>query len=301
MSVPVRIALVGAGAMGGRHARVLRRSCGARLAMVVDRHRHRAEEVAAADAGCVATDRLEDALTCDAAIIATPADQHLDAALAFLLAGRPVLVEKPVAESLEDVRRLVDTAERSGLPLMCGFVERFNPAVTSASAMLPEVPLYMVAERHSPPVPRIQTNIVHDLLIHDVDLAIHFMAGAGVDLVRTLTAAGAATPDAAGCHLGFAGGATARLSASRARQGRLRSFVIGTASSRIELDLARPGLFMQRPGRSRPTPIPVPADGTPLALQLRHFLALVDGRGDSALERNRLLAPHRVTAHLVGA
>jgi predicted dehydrogenase len=300
VSAPIRVALVGAGAMGGHHARVLHLSRGARLAIVVDRHRDRAEKVAA-DTGCAATDRLEDALTCDAAIIATPADQHLEAALAFLLAGKPVLVEKPVAESLEDVRRLVDTSQRSGLPLMCGFVERFNPAVMTAATLLPEAPRHMVAERHSPPVPRIKTHIVHDLLIHDVDLAIHFMAGAGINQVRRRAEAGAPSPDAAGCHLGFAGGATARLSASRARQDRVRTFVIETASGRIELDLVRPRVFVQGPDGTRPTEIPILVNEEPLARQLQHFLALIDGRADVALERTRLFEPHRVTAQLVGA
>jgi predicted dehydrogenase len=285
--------------MGGRHARVLHLSRGARLAMVVDRHRDRAEKVAA-DTGCAATDRMEDAMTCDAAIIATPADQHLDAALAFLLAGKPVLVEKPVAESLEDVCRLVDASERGGLPLMCGFVERFNPAVMTAATLLPEAPRHMVAERHSPPVPRIRTHIVHDLLIHDVDLAIHFMAGAGIDQVRRRAEAGALFSDAAGCHLGFAGGATARLSASRARLDRVRTFVIETASGRIELDLVRRRVLVQEPDGTRPTEIPVLVDEEPLARQLQHFLALIDGRADVALERARLVEPHRVSAQLVG-
>ncbi|MDQ1567738.1 MAG: hypothetical protein QOF96_2618, partial [Actinomycetota bacterium] len=251
--------------------------------------------------GCAATDRLEDALSCDAAIIATPADQHVEAALAFLLAGKPVLVEKPAAETLEDVRRLVEASERSGVPLMCGFVERFNPAVVTAATLLPETPRHMVAERHSPPVARIQTDVVLDLLIHDVDLAIHFMAGAGIDQVRPQAEAGAPSSDAAGCHLGFAGGATARLSASRAHLDRVRSFVIETASARIELDLARPGVFVRGPGGARPTEVPVPAHEEPLACQLQHFLALIDGRADAALERARLLESHRVAAQLVGA
>lgn len=314
MSAPVRIALVGAGAMGRRHARALLAVDGALLAVVVDPHTDRAERIAA-EAGGRATTRIEDALACDAAIVATPADHHVGPAVAFLEAGRPVLVEKPLAEDLAGVWRIIETSERCGVPVMCGFVERFNPVVTATAALLSEPPLRMAALRHSPPVPRVRTGVVHDMLIHDIDLAIRFAGDAAVDRVDVVVGDDApvgAPGDTATCVLGFANGATASLSANRSSVDRQRVFVIDTPTGRFDLDLARRALTrydvparggdavgtVVETGRGRPGHRPV---DEPLALQLQHFLALVEGRGDAGYERRRLTGPHLVAARILSA
>lgn len=317
MRAPVRVALVGAGAMGWRHARAVLAIDGARLTMIVDVHRDRAERLAA-EAGGRATTRIEDALACDAAIVATPADKHVGPAVAFLEAGCPVLVEKPLAEDLAGVHRIIATSERCGVPVMCGFVERFNPVVTAAAALLAGPPLRMTALRHSPPIPRVRTGVVHDMLIHDIDLAIRFAGDAAVDRVDVMAGdkapvGGSGPPgDAAACLLGFANGATASLSANRSGVDRRRVFLIDTPTGRLDLDLARRVLTRyDRPARggdSTRTVVEPPPGGPgnrsvdePLALQLRHFLALVEGRRDAAHERRRLTEPHLVAARILSA
>ncbi|HEV7535655.1 MAG TPA: Gfo/Idh/MocA family oxidoreductase [Acidimicrobiia bacterium] len=300
MTAPVRVAVVGAGAMGTRHARVIHRNGRSRVAVVMDIHRDRAQKLAA-DTGCRATDRLETALDCDAAVIATPADRHTEAAVAFLEAGKPVLVEKPLAENLAGVHRILAVSERRGVPVLCGFVERFNPAVVAAASLLAEPPRRMLARRQSPPRPHIRTSVVHDLLIHDVDLAVGFAGGAAIERISPGVAPpGRVAAEAAGCGLDFVGGAVATLSADRCSPDRIRMFTIETESEVIELDLAR--RWVTAYGRARRTNWhwPTPAEGDALDRQLDHFLDVVGGRRDTGGERHRLLAAHLVTTSLDG-
>lgn len=298
MRAPVRVAIVGAGPMGARHAGVIQRNGRSRLAVVMDIHRDRAERLAA-ETGAQATDRLEGALACDAAVIATPADRHTEAAVAFLEAGKPVLVEKPLAENLAAVRRILDVADRRGVPVLCGFVERFNPAVRAAASLLSEPPRRMLARRQSPPRPHLRTSVVHDLLIHDVDLAIGFTGGAAIERISPAAPPGQEGTEAAGCGLDFADGAVATLSADRCSPDRIRIFTIETAGEVIELDLAgrRLSAYDRAGGRLRHWPA---AAADALDRQFDHFLDVVEGRGDVSGERRRLLASHLVTTSLVG-
>ena len=303
MRAPVRLALVGAGAMGERHARSADAAAGVQVDVVVDRHLDRAGRIAARS-GCRAADRLDDALRrCDAAVVATPADEHTETALAFLEAGRPVLVEKPLADRLDDVECLIVASERYGVPLMCGFVERFNPAVTAAATLLSAPPRRMAAQRCSPPVPRMRTGVVHDLLIHDIDLALLFAGGAPVDGVAVRTGpgglgnagAGAGVGAGTGCTIAFASGATASLWASRASERWIRRFALESAGHVLELDLARPSVTVS----SRRLDITRTGPGADaLGRQLRHFLALIHGQASAARERAGLRPPHVVAARL---
>jgi predicted dehydrogenase len=284
--------------MGRHHARAIERTAGVCVSVVVDRHLDRARQIADLTGGH-ATDRLEDALGCDAAVVATPSDEHTDPALAFLNAGRPVLVEKPLAERLDDVQRLVEASARRDVPLMCGFVERFNPAVRAAVALLSGAPVHMASRRSSPPVPRVRTGVVHDLLIHDIDLAIHFTGGVLVEdvVARPGDLPNGGRGDEAGCAIAFADGATAFLWASRMSDPE-RKFVIDTPDQRFELDLARPALIVS----GRPRDLPGTGPGAdPLASQLQHFLTLLQGRVDGGPERARLAPPHVAAARLLAA
>jgi predicted dehydrogenase len=293
--------------MGAHHARVMQTSR-ARLGVVVDRHRERAERLARR-AGCPASDRLEDAFGCDAAIVAAPAEHHAEIALALLEAGRPVLVEKPMADELVDVRRILDVSERSGVPVMCGFVERFNPAVAAAAALLNEAPVHMIAVRHSPPVPRIRTSVVHDLLIHDIDLAVRFAGGVSIERIAGLATApaGSYSHEQADCILGFADGAIANLSANRVSQRKVRTFAIQTPSLLIDIDLARQEVVVCRHGIEGGSPdrtgnavdVPPVRPIEPLARQLTYFLALAEGQEDADGERRQLLPSHVAAARLL--
>jgi predicted dehydrogenase len=132
------VGVVGLGFMGRRHARFISRLEGARLAGVCDLDAALANEVAAACGGRVYADAasLAGAPDVAAVIVCTPEDHHVAPALAALTAGKPLLVEKPVAHSLDAARSIVAAAERSGVPVVVGHLLRFEPRWVAAHQRL---------------------------------------------------------------------------------------------------------------------------------------------------------------------
>ena len=312
---PLKIALVGVGAMGSHHARVASGSMRARLFAVVDQDAARAEAVAG-DIGCLATADVAVAARSDAAIVATPTESHLDIALGLLELGRPLLIEKPLAPDLPAVQAILDASRKHDVPVMCGFVERFNPVLGTALSLLDGPPVHVVAIRHSPPAERIISGVVSDMLIHDLDLAVQIAGDQDVaDVVSTLwRPSGSPTAEIADCTIRFSGGTVATLSASRVSQRKVRSLTIATETQLIELDLLRQDISVYRHVRHEQlggasttyraeTVIDIPFvrhAGEPLALQFEHFLDLVEGRADAETERRRALPAHELASRIGG-
>lgn len=312
MNQPARIALIGAGLMGSLHARVITQSRDADLSCIVDPD---------SGSGQALADRfnsrwvpkLDDLGPFDAVVIATPTSMHLDWGLAALSAGKPVLVEKPISENMAETKLLVDTARRSGVPLTCGLLERFNPAVLTALEIVDQ-PIHVTAVRHSPYVPRIPTGVAHDLLIHDVDLVLRLATS---PLVRLEAAFGRSHPksepeteDVAEVSLVFDNGMLAGLSASRVSQRKQRVIEIAEVERLVEIDLVRQDVTVYRHvdadflegGYRQQTVIDIPAITNarePLAAQLDHFLAIIRGEADAEAELASLLPAHEVVERLV--
>lgn len=296
----LRVALVGAGSMGSNHARTIAMSADTVLSAVVDRDLNRAAEVADRF-GAVASSSLEAALRSDAVVVATTAESHLEVASQFLEAGIPTLVEKPLALDPREVASMLSLAEVSGTPFMCGFVERFNPVVVAAREhlLMEGPPIHLVGLRHSPPNPRAVLSVVHDLLIHDLDLVFALTGeliaepGAGTAWISPHTG----FAEIADATLKLASGAVATVSASRAGQRKVREFRVATESALLELDLLRRTLTIYRhvsqealrfaSGYRAETVVDLPfvrQEGEPLALQLRHFVGLARGEVDPITE-----------------
>ena len=128
----LRIGVIGAGIMGSNHARVLAGLPDIRLVGVVDplpEHRARATDFA----GCRAFARLDELFAegVDAVTVAAPTHLHHEIALACIERNIHILVEKPIASSVEEGHEIVAAARRAGVTLMVGHVERFNPAVAA--------------------------------------------------------------------------------------------------------------------------------------------------------------------------
>jgi predicted dehydrogenase len=219
-----------------------------------------------------------------------------------------------VTPDLETSRALVACAERRGVPLMCGFVERFNPVVATMRTLLDEEPVHIVGLRHSPETPRSTLSVVFDLLIHEIDLALCYMGGSRPSRVCGATSTAGRDPimEVADCLLQFPGGAIATLSASRASQRKVRTQLVSTSTALYDVDLLRQDLTVYRhrahaqgvgagqaAGYRAETVIDIPFvrhTGEPLALQFAHFLELVSGRSDPCAERNSILPAHEVAA-----
>lgn len=296
--------------MGGNHARVIADSDVAELALIVDTDPSRGRALAD-HAGCEFSTHLEAARRCDAAVIATPTRAHPQQACALLQAGLPLLVEKPLAPTVGESERIIREACTSGVPLMCGFVERFNPAVTTVLALLEERPVHVVALRHSPVTPRTTLSVVFDLLIHDIDLTLRYAKPHRLPRVASsLTYAGAQVAQVADCVLDFDGALVATLSSSRSSQRKVRTHLIETPSVLYEVDLLRQDVTVYQhrthaliggpaPSYRAETVVDIPFvrhGGEPLLLQLRHFVRLLDGKVEVESERKSILPAHVVAA-----
>jgi predicted dehydrogenase len=303
------IAVIGAGYIGTNHARVIADCPRADLGVIVDVDHNRGRRTAQQFDTAFSPD-ISSAMDCNGAIVATTTGTHIEIALRLIDAGVPLLVEKPIATDLLDVELLCQAIEDRGVRLMCGFIERFNPVITAALSLLSEHPTHIVAIRHSPAAPRIMNSVVHDLLIHDLDLTCQFMSGEEVVRVGGTSWAppGSNVAEIADCTLQFASGAIATLSSSRAGQRKLRSIQIGTPSMLLDLDLLRQDLTVYRNVRQEQdddtltyraeTIVDIPFvrhSGEPLALQLNHFLDLIDGRVNATAELKGILTAHRLS------
>ena len=170
---PVRVGVVGVGIMGFNHARVLADLANVELVGVADPDRSQAMRVGKA-LGCeaVASHKNLIDLGIDAVIVAAPTHLHHPIAIDCIGAGLHVLVEKPIAPSVEEGRQIVASARTKGVKLMVGHVERFNPSVqTIKQAIKGECILSIGITRVGPFPPRMSNvGVVIDLAVHDIDL-----------------------------------------------------------------------------------------------------------------------------------
>jgi predicted dehydrogenase len=276
----IRMGVAGAGVFGRNHLRVIAASPRARLAAVYDPDLDRAR-AAAAEFGCEACASLDElAARCNAAVVASPTTTHADVACRLLEAGLDVLVEKPMAATEEEARRMIDTALRHGRLLQVGHLERFNPAVESAFRLL-RLPLFFEVHRLSVFSPRsLDVDVVADLMIHDLDLVLA-MTGEQPSEVR---AAGIAVlspkPDIANVRLEFPGGCIANLTASRVSTERVRKLRFFQPRQYVSVDYSKQECLSIRVTEDRQVRFePQPVEKSePLARQLESFLGSIETR-----------------------
>jgi predicted dehydrogenase len=183
----VRVALIGAGAMGANHARVLRDLEGIDITGVIDRDLQRATAIGrryGAPFGDDPVRHLESERP-DAAVIAVPTSSHVAIALAAIERGVHVLVEKPLAATVEEAEILVDAASANGVTLAVGHIERCNPAVVELKRLLDEGALgrtFMLHSRRLSPFPAriMDVGVAADLATHEVDM-MRYLTGAEVE------------------------------------------------------------------------------------------------------------------------
>ncbi len=218
----IRTAVVGVGAFGQNHARVLAGLPNAELVAVVDASEARAKEIAA-KYGCEAfTDYRQLIGKADAVCVAAPTVSHAEIGVALLEAGIDVLVEKPLAADLAAADRLIEAAAKRQRVLQVGHLERFNPAVEEA-VKVAALPLFFEVHRLSTFAPRsLDIDVVLDLMIHDLDIVLAMVdsplnriEAAGVPILSR-------QPDIASVRLVFENGCVANLTASRVSTERVR-------------------------------------------------------------------------------
>jgi predicted dehydrogenase len=235
----VRIAVVGAGAFGRNHIRILKELPGVDFAGAVDPSPDRRSEVGA-QFGVPTFETLAHVPgRIDAAVVATPTTAHASVGCELLQAGVDVLVEKPIAATVAEALALVEAARRRGRILQVGHLERFNPAVQAVRAAL-DLPLFFEIHRMSLFTPRsLDVDVVLDLMIHDVDILLS-MTGS---LPSEIRAAGirilSPKVDIANVRLAFPNGCIANLTASRVSTEKIRKLRLFQPGQYISLDYAR--------------------------------------------------------------
>lgn len=235
----IRVAVIGVGHLGRIHARILARQPRAELVAVVDSDEARAREVAS-ELGCRALGGSADlAHELDAAIVAVPTTHHEAVAVPLLERGVACLVEKPLAPDLAAADRILAAAARGGARLAAGHVERFEPGVRKVVELGVE-PRFIECHRLSTFRFRsLDVGVVHDLMIHDLDLVLHFIDSE----VESLDASGGTiltdSIDLASVHLVFRNGARANVTASRVSLTPMRRFRLFSGSSYVSLDFTK--------------------------------------------------------------
>ncbi len=242
----MRVAVVGVGHLGKHHARILASLPGVELTAVVDTNQARAEEIAAAN-GTRALMRATSLIgKVDAVSIAVPTEQHLAVALPFLEAGTSVLVEKPMARSLEEADLMIAAAAKSGAVLAVGHTERFNPAVEVARPMLTDPRFIEVHRLGTFPERSLDIDVVFDLMIHDLDVVLSLVHSE----VESIEAVGVPVltgrVDIANARLRFANGCIANLTASRISRDRVRKIRFFQPAAYVSIDYGAQKVEMYR-------------------------------------------------------
>jgi predicted dehydrogenase len=281
---PVRIAVIGVGHLGRHHVRLLATMPGATEVAAVDRDLSRAR-AAAEQAGCEALADARDLVgRVDAVVVAVPTVDHLAVARPFLERGVHVLVEKPMARSLEEADELVSLAERSGALLAVGHTERFNPAMRAAEATLTSPRFIEVHRLSGFPERSLDIDVVFDVMIHDLDiiLAVDRTEVASVEAVGIPVL----TPhvDIANARVRFASGCVANVTASRISRDKVRKVRFFQRDMYVSIDYAAQEVeawrLRHRDGE-RPSieggPLPV-AKAEPLAVELADFVDAIRER-----------------------
>lgn len=292
---PPRIGVVGAGALGFHHVRLLRDLPGIVFRGFFDIRPNRGQEVSA-ELGVQAFPSLEALLdVVDAVTIVVPTPAHADVARVALARRLHLLIEKPLAASVVEADELVDTARRQGTLLQTGHVERFNRAVRAALPLV-DRPRFIESDRLAPFTPRgSDVAVVLDLMIHDIDLVRTLIPDRVVDVAAVGVPLLTPSVDIANARLSFASGAVANITASRVSRERLRKIRIFQPSGYFSLDLAAGTGEFYRLRRdvdlaalaAEGRPLEIDAfvermtldapDGEPLKLELESFVAAVRG------------------------
>jgi predicted dehydrogenase len=283
----VRVGVLGIGAMGRNHARVLAALPGVALAGVCD-VRHEAAAAVAAEHGTRAFPGVEElAAGCDAMVLAVPTVQHAALGCELLRRGLHLLVEKPLAASLAEADELIGAAAAAGRVLAVGHVEFWNPAVQALLALgMP--PRFVEVQRLAVFTPRsLDVDVVLDLMIHDLQI-LHALDGSAVREVRA-TGVPVLSPrtDIANVRLEFVSGCVANLTASRVSAERVRKLRTFLPSRYYSIDYYAQEIHGYRlvEGPSGRQIVPDNLDvvrAEPLRRELEAFVAACAGGGGSA-------------------
>ena len=234
----VRVAVIGVGALGKHHARILAALPEAELVAIVDINEARAKEIGGlvnAPAFTTASDVIG---RVDAVTVAVPTESHLKVAMPFLERGLGVLVEKPLARNAPEAEQMIDAAAKSGAVFGVGHTERYNPAVEGVRPLLDHPRFIEVHRLGTFPDRSLDIDVVFDLMIHDLDVVLSIVPSEVVAVEAVGVAVLTPKPDIANARLKFASGCIANITASRISKDRVRKIRIFQRDAYLSVDYA---------------------------------------------------------------
>jgi len=244
---PIKTAVIGVGHLGYHHARLYTALDGAELVGVCDSREDHGRKVAEefGTRYCATVQELIDA-GIQGASVAVPTVGHHEIVLQLLNAGIDVLVEKPIATTLDQAKEMVALANEKGCLLQVGHVERFNGAVMALTKAIKK-PRFIECHRMSPfPNRGDDVSVILDLMIHDIDVIMALDDSEIVSIDAVGIPVLSKEEDIANVRLRFASGCVANLTASRISLERMRKIRIFEANAYVSTDYSEQQVMIYR-------------------------------------------------------
>lgn len=244
----IRIGIIGAGSMGERHCRVCANLPRVELVGVTDLNQERGRRVAEAYEITFFADRRALLSQLNAVTIAASTPAHYALVAECLEQGLHVMVEKPIAETIEQAQQLVQMADERGLTLQVGHIERFNPAFIELKHVTEDVRLIGINMRRLSPFDTSNTDVdvIRDLMIHDLDLAVDLVGSELEGITAWGRSINTGAIDHAVANLSFRDGPIATLFASRVTEQKVRAIEIIAEGAYVEADLLNKTVMVHR-------------------------------------------------------
>jgi predicted dehydrogenase len=222
----MKIGLIGCGYLGKIHAKCIKEVENLELAGVFDISQEAAKETAEQFETVAYTDLQALISHCDVLDIVSATVTHFELAKKTILAGKHCFIEKPLTATIEEAENLIKLAQKQNVIVQVGHVERYNPAFLAALPHLTK-PFYIEAFRLCKFNTRgIDVSVVHDLMIHDIDLVLSIMQSEVIDIQAVGHKFVTNFLDIANARLLFAHGGVANITANRVSEHPLRKMCI---------------------------------------------------------------------------
>lgn len=293
----IRTAVIGVGALGQHHARILSSLKGCQLVSVVDTNFERAKEIAEKYHTNFLIDykKIKDV---EAVVVAVPTIYHKEISNYFLGKGVSVLCEKPLASSVEECDSIVETAQKNKAKLLVGHIEHFNPAVECVFKEA-QFPGFLEIHRLGVFTGRsLDVDVVYDLMIHDIEISSTLVKSK----IESIDAIGVAVLsnhiDIANARISYESGCVCNLTASRISRDKIRKLRLFERNSYFSVDYSEQSVeayrIIEENGSKAIKKLEVNVEKKePLRAELEHFIKVVKGeekpRVDGISARNAVM------------
>jgi len=245
----IRVAVVGVGYLGEHHARIYSSMNDVELIGVADENRERADDIANKYETRPFYNYRELFDRVEAVSIAAPTTLHYQIALDFISRNIDVLIEKPITTTIDQADSLINEAEKNGVLVQAGHVERFNKAFSAMKKYVTN-PRFIESHRMGPYVGRgIDVDVVLDLMIHDIDIILSLVKSKLNDIRAIGVPVLTNHIDIANARLEFDNGCIANVTASRVSKDKMRKIRIFQPDTYVSIDYGRQSMAVFSRGR----------------------------------------------------